>query len=127
MAKLERDLIDEINKYLKESDGKTVLFWMRVHLGSFRNDFGVRIMTRKELVGTPDFLIVVWNKQKGLSIIFAEAKSDTGNLRTEQEEFFNRYSKIENIHPLVIRDIQELKNIINKIAYDRVQELPDIL
>ncbi|OPZ89195.1 MAG: hypothetical protein BWY74_02831 [Firmicutes bacterium ADurb.Bin419] len=127
MAKLERDLIDEINKYLRSSDNKTVLFWMRVHLGSFRNDFGVRIMTRKELVGTPDFLIVVWNKQKGLSIIFAEAKSDTGNLRTEQEEFFNRYSKIENIHPLVIRDIQELKNIINKIAYDRVQELPDIL
>ena len=127
MAKLERDLIDEINKYLKESDGKTVLFWMRVHLGSFRNDFGVRIMTRKELVGTPDFLIVVWNKQKGLSIIFAEAKSDTGNLRKEQEEFFNKYSKIENIHPLVIRDIKELKNIINKIAYDRAQELPDIL
>jgi hypothetical protein len=127
MAKLERDLIDEINKYLRSSDNKTVLFWMRVHLGSFRNDFGVRIMTRKELVGTPDFLIVVWNKQKGLSIIFAEAKSDTGNLRKEQEEFFNKYSKIENIHPLVIRDIKELKNIINKIAYDRAQELPDIL
>lgn len=127
MAKLERDLVNEINTYLRGADSKTILFWMRVHLGSFRNDFGVRIMTRKELVGTPDFLIVVWNKQKGLSIIFAEAKSDTGNLRTEQEEFFNRYSKIENIHPLVIRDIQELKNIINKIAYDRVQELPDIL
>lgn len=127
MPKLERDLITEINKYLNASDNRVVLFWMRVHLGSFKNDFGVRIMTRKELVGTPDFLIIVWNKNKGLSVVFAEAKSDTGSLRPEQEIFHDKYSKIKDIHPVIIRDIQELKDIINEISYDRVQELPDIL
>ena len=127
MANLERDLVNEINTYLRGSDSKTVLFWMRVHLGSFKNDFGVRVMTRKELSGTPDYLIIVWNKKNSLSIIFAEAKSDTGELRTEQVDFFNKYGKIKDIYPVVIRNVQDLKDIINHLAFDRVSELPDTI
>lgn len=73
--------------------------------------------------GTPDFLALVRNKDNGLTAVFIEAKSPTGELRLEQEEFAHKYNKKNNIHVLKISDPKELNSFINEIGIDTTKDI----
>lgn len=77
--------------------------------------------------GTPDWVVVLRNSMKNISIIFLEAKSDTGTQRKEQKEFELKHHNGKDILYYVIREPRQVDHIINELGYDRLQDLPDIL
>lgn len=95
---------------------------MRLQVGSFKVD-GRYIRTAKELVGTPDFIALVRNKQDNITALFIEAKSDTGCLRPEQKAFSDKYNKFKDVAVVMIRDIKELNAHLDLIEKDLVNEM----
>jgi len=127
MARLEADLVKQIKSRLSSGSlSGSIIWWMRIQVGSFKVD-GRYIKTPLEMRGTPDFIAVVRNKQGNITVLFIEAKSDTGTLREEQLHFAQKYSKEKDMRVITVRDINYLNTILNEIEYDRLQELPDIL
>lgn len=124
--KLEKDLNKSIREVLSlYMFTKTIIWWTRLNTGKIKTEYGKYIQLCDK--GTPDFIVLTKNKNNNISVLFIEAKSDTGELRAEQEAFFNKYKETEGIYPVVIRDINELKAVINRVSYDRLQELTDLL
>jgi hypothetical protein len=73
--------------------------------------------------GTPDFICIIWNKAKSLSVIFIEAKhSNGGKWEDEQREFCNKYCK-GDIYYFLIKDPTILQKKIMDIAYDRLNDI----
>lgn len=75
--------------------------------------------------GTPDFVVVLRNRDRNLSLLFIEAKSDTGKVRPDQMAFISKYNNGKDIHSIVVRDIKTLDDFINRLGVDKVSELPD--
>lgn len=77
--------------------------------------------------GTPDILALVRNRQDGITALFLELKSDTGKLRPEQEKFYQDYNKKQGIVVMVVTEVRQLNEWINKYAKDFVAFLPSEL
>lgn len=69
--------------------------------------------------GTPDYVCVIRNKQRGLTLCFLEVKSPKGKQRPEQKKFQSRYHNDKDILYYIITDHKQVDNIINTLAFDR--------
>jgi hypothetical protein len=72
---------------------------------------------------TPDFLCVVINKQKNLSVIFIETKSAIGKQSKGQKAFKQQYVKHIDVHYWLISDPSGLAHKILDIAFDRLNDI----
>ncbi len=119
---LEKEVMLQVKKILSqyEQTGE-VEWWERLNSGKVRIGAHYIAMCRK---GTPDFVAIVRNFSKQLSVVFIECKSDTGTLRPEQLDFCNNYNIKPGFHILTISEPKELRSFINSISYDFLQDLP---
>jgi hypothetical protein len=117
----ESELVSDIRKFLSYS--KDVIWWERLNSGKVSNGYGGYISLCRK--GTPDFVCVVMNRNKGLSLIFLECKITGGQLRPEQREFFNMYFAVTDVHCYVITTLQGAKESISRISYDHTLDLPE--
>lgn len=123
MGKLESDVMSGIKRRLEHYEfAKIVVWWTR--LQSFKiKHFGNWIHGCAK--GTSDFVAVIRNKHNNLTVVFLEAKSDTGKLRPEQIQFRDKHHNGHDVLYCEIRDPKEVDNIINNIGIDTTQALPD--
>lgn len=125
MAGLESSLMKEIKKKLELYQLAGVVIWFS-RLQSFKiKHYGNFIMGCAK--GTPDFITVIHNKNGTVSVIFIEAKSDTGKLRPEQIEFQKEYHSPPHIHVITARTITDVVQYIDKVGIDKLLELPDTI
>lgn len=119
---LERDLSKSIRIAL---DGYQmcgeVEWWMRINSGSIKSVYGGYLKLAPE--GTPDFIAVIRNKEGGLSVVFVEAKGQTGQLRPSQVVFSEKYNKKKDIYVIKVSDVKELHKFINEIALDTTENI----
>lgn len=124
---LEKEIMGNVKETLESHKfSGSVIHYHRINSGLIKNSY-TGSWVRMDKKGTPDWLVIVRNKENNISIIYIECKSEHGKQTKEQIEFQNKYSKQKDIYYLVIRDINELKAVINKVSYDRLQELTDLL
>lgn len=117
----ESELIKEIDKCLSVRNMTGEVEWYsRLNSGRVRTVYGSYIRLCEE--GTPDFLAIIRNKEKNLTVLFIEAKGQGGKLRTEQIRFAEIHNKKKDFKVIKITDIADLKNIINELAIDTVNE-----
>lgn len=102
----------------------TVEWWTRLQSGAIR--IGLYSMRFSES-GTPDFVAIVRNKEKGITCLFIEAKSDTGILSPKQRIFSEKNNLKKDIHVITVRSISEIESFINNIAYDKTNDLPEMI
>ena len=121
MVRLERDLMAQVSQRLGvyKCTGD-VLWYSRLQCGKIKVGYHWIKLCDK---GTPDWLTLVRNKNNGITALFIECKSNKGKLRKEQEEFFEKYHKLKDIHVLVMTDILELDSMIDFIIPDRIKVL----
>lgn len=124
--KLEKDLIKQIKNRLDlyRLTGE-VEFYIRINSGSVKTYFGSYVKLAAK--GTPDFLALVRGREDKILALFLEAKSDTGKLRKEQEQFKQKYAYKEGFWFMELRDIKELDFWIEKNSKDFVNSLPNDL
>lgn len=123
MPKLESEIMKQIKNSLDMYKMTGVVeWWERLQSGKVRVG---RYFVRMSAKGTPDFVVVLRNRSRNLSLIFIEAKSDTGQVRPDQISFISKYNNGRDIHSIVIRDIRTLDEFINRLGVDKVSELPD--
>lgn len=123
----EKDVMLAIRKRLEHYQYyKTIIWWSRLNSGKIQTTYGSWIKLCEP--GTPDFIIILRNKKLTISVIFPEAKSDTGKLRSEQVEFRNRLKGVSDMYFLEVRDVQELDDLIRDVAFDKSQaEIDEIV
>lgn len=73
--------------------------------------------------GTPDFIAIIRTPIHTISVLFIEAKSDSGKLRKEQTDFLFKYNRKFGFTCIVVRNIKELDDWINTNAINRVAEI----
>lgn len=124
--KLEKTLIKQIDDFLsvRHLTGE-VEFYLRINSGNVKTYFGSYIKLARK--GTPDYLAFVRGREDKILALFIEAKSDTGKLRPEQEQFKQKYEHKEGFWFMECRDMLELHTWFDKYAKDFVQSLPSKL
>jgi hypothetical protein len=120
--KLERDLMKLIDQRLGvyQSSGE-VIWYNRLNAGKVKTYYGSYLQLSKK--GTPDYIALIRNRQEGITVLFIEAKSDTGKLRKEQRIFQAKYEKVDGIYFMCITDIKDLDYWIDKNAKDFVKDI----
>lgn len=119
----EADIMTAIRKRLGAYQAcGDILWFLRINSGKiYHNGHYIQLAPR----GTPDWLVLVRDKNKNLTIIFLEAKSEIGRLSKEQLAFEITYHNDKDILYYIIKNISQLSNIINTVAFDRTTLLPD--
>lgn len=121
----EKEVITAIRKRLEVYEHCKVVVWHdRIQSGAIR--IGAHRM-RLAKAGTPDFIAVIRNTSKNLSLFFIEAKGDGGTLRDTQIEFRDKYFGIKDVHYLVCNHPKQIDEFIGTYGYDYTQELPDMV
>ena len=120
--KLEKQLMLQIKQRLElhEMTGE-VLWYGRLNSLEVKTIYGGRIKGLPK--GTPDWLVLIRNRQEGIMALFIEAKSDTGQVRPVQTEFINKYGTKEGVFVMILRDIKDLDKFIEKYAKDFVENI----
>ena len=103
---------------------KVIIWYERLNSGKVQVGYSWIQMARK---GTSDWIIVLRNKEKSLSVLFVECKSDVGTLRPEQKKFRDGFDGIKDIYYFIIRDSKELGMLIRQIGFDKSQEEIDAI
>lgn len=94
------------------------VWYERLNAGTVKTEWGSWLkLCRKN---TPDFVCIVINKHKNISVIFIETKKTGEKLRQGQENFKSKYSKHPDIHYFTIDDPKPFKRMILNIAYNRL-------
>lgn len=75
----------------------------------------------------PDWIALIRNRENNITLLYIECKSDTGKLRPGQESFIKRYSNKEDVVCMLLRDIKEFDNWIDKYSKNFVNLLPSEL
>ena len=121
----EKEVMSGIKSCLEKWEyRKTVEYWERLNSGKIQVGYRWVQLAKK---GSPDFICILRNKAKNLSLLFIEAKSDVGQLRLEQKQFRDKFTGLKDIGYFVIRDSQELDTIIRDIGWDKSQEEIDAI
>lgn len=118
MARLERDLMTQIKNRLGvyKCSGECIWFF---RIPSGKAKVGTYYINLAE-AGTPDYVALIRNREDNITVLFLEAKSDTGKLSSKQSDFMNKYNRKPGICVLEIRDINTLDVWIEKNAKDFV-------
>ena len=122
---LEAKVLKDVGKLLElyEFHGMTV-WYSRLNSGKVRV-FGNWIKLCEP--GTSDYVAVIRNRANGLSLLFLECKrgDGKGRLSPDQEKFRDRFMGIEDVYYLEVIDPIQVRELINRIAIDKTQYLPD--
>ena len=118
----ESEVSSKVKKILinLESTGDCVWF-ERMNSGKVKTEWGTWLQLCRP--GTPDFMCIVVNKQKNISVIFIECKSSIGKMSSEQIKFRYKHIKHVDIHYLLISDASKLSKQILNIAFNRVENM----
>lgn len=120
--KLERDLMKQIEIALVTSKlTGEIVYYSRVNSGNIKTYYGSYVKLADK--GHPDYVVVIRDKSNGLSLLFVEAKSETGKLSPDQIKFRDKYVDAPNIYYHVCRDIKQLNKLISSIAIDTMSEI----
>ena len=119
----EDEVKKEIRKILERLESSGDCIWFdRLQSGMVKTQDGSYVRMCRN--GTSDFICIVLNKQKTLSVIFIEAKrSDGGTWSDAQRKFASRYAKPPYIHYFLVSDPSKLTGQILYIAYDRLGDI----
>ena len=104
---------------------KVILWWERLNSGKVRTEYGSWVQMCQK--GTPDFIAVIYDKNKNIKVLFFECKRSDGKgtIRLEQKIFMQEMEKYKDIHCHIIENPKEVDAIINKLGYDSTVELPE--
>ena len=118
--KLEKEIMKQIKHRLEvwRLTGYVINFH-RLNAGTVRNS-NTGSWVKLGDKDNPDWIVIVRNREDGISILYIEAKSDKGRIRTGQTEFINKYGTKEGVFVMVLRDIKDLDKWIDKNAKDYV-------
>lgn len=97
------------------------LWFLRINSGKIEQ-FGRYIQLAPK--GSPDYLALIRNKSKNITVLFLECKSSKGKQSDAQIDFQIKYHNSEDIIYKIITDITQLTDIIHNIAFDRLSLLP---
>lgn len=104
-----------------ESAGDVVWF-ERLNSGRIITKWGSHIRLCRD--GTPDFVCVIVNKNKTLSVLFIECKKSSGFIWSdEQQAFKDRYTKVEDVHYILCSDVPLFIKYFWAVCYDRVNDI----
>lgn len=101
---------------------KVVLWWERLNVGKIQY-FGRWIHLCKP--GTSDYIALIRNRAKGLSVLFIECKREDGKntLGEDQEKFRDKYKDQKDVYYLEVLDAKKLKEFISGIGVDDTEAL----
>jgi hypothetical protein len=113
----ERELMLQVKNRLSgyELTGN-VLWYGRLNSLEVKTIYGGRIKGLPK--GTPDWLVLVRGKFDSILALFIECKSDYGTVRPTQTEFIRKYGVKKGVSVIVLRDIKDLDEWINKYGID---------
>lgn len=112
MPKLEKEAMKDIRIALANLEtAGAVLWWERLNSGKVRTEYGGYVQLCRN--GTPDFIVAL-KTSMGLLILFIEAKSDTGKLSIQQNDFKEK-TKFWAIY-LLVRDVKQVKEKIEELT-----------
>lgn len=122
-VKLEKDLQKSIQQRLEiyQLTGE-VVWWGRLNSLKVKTLMGSWIQGCPK--GTPDIIALIRNKQQGLTALFLELKSESGQMTTEQREFWSKYNRKSDVVVLEIREPKQLDDWINDHSIDFTEDLP---
>lgn len=117
----------EFNKSLKETlilleYHKTIEWWERIQSGKVQTvNMGWVQLCRKN---TPDWIVVFYNQQGNLFVLWVEGKSDAGMsiIKEGQEEFANKFNSRRDFKVIRTNSVEEVKNFILNHANDKMKK-----
>jgi len=104
----EADLNKQIREKLELFESCGVIKWFeRLNTGKVKTLYGSYLQLCRE--GTPDWIVILKNKQDKIAVLFIEAKSDIGlkQHREGQDDFMDKYNQngLKVIRTADIKDI----------------------
>lgn len=126
MGKLEKDVMKSVHQRLTvwRMSGEVINFH-RLNSGKVRNMHTGSWINLGEK-DTPDWIVMLRNTNKNITVIYIECKSDTGKLTPGQLVFYAKYNKLDDVYVIKITDIKDLDNFINIHSVNRINELDSI-
>ena len=123
--KSEDQVKKEVAEYLELQEfGRNILWQSRLQSGVAMKGPHYIWMCKE---GTSDFICVIQNKSRNLTILFIEVKAEDEPARPRkgaQTEFRDHYHLIhQDIEYMVVNNVEELKNKIQGMILDRVADL----
>lgn len=117
----------EFNTALKESlilfeYHKTIEWWERIQSGKVQTvNMGWVQLCRKN---TPDWIVVFYDKNNELFILFIEGKSDAGMkiIKKGQEDFMNIFNSKKGFKVIRTNSVDEVKNYILENSSDKMKK-----
>ncbi len=130
--KLEKDLSELLKESIKSYEIFGNICWsLRINSGSIYIPGKGRINLAP--AGTPDFLCLVRDRFENILVLFVEIKSDSGFKKFEtskeerevrQRDFRDKYNRKPGFKVLIIKEIKEFNDFIDKYSKDFVSFLP---
>ena len=124
MGKLEADVKRSIYKKLINLETMGYILWTeRLQSGQIHNGNQHIYMSRS---GTPDFIVVMINKEGRLTVIFIEAKKEgVFELRSGvQAEWRAKYGGLHSdMIYIIAQSVSEVSGIINTVGIDHVARM----
>lgn len=109
----EKEVMAEIKICLDSwSVSGDVIWWERLQSLKIRHQ-GYWIKGCKS--GTPDFIAIIRNCEDNISVLFIEAKSDTGQLRPEQKLFASK-NTVKDVYCITARCRKDVSDILLSIT-----------
>lgn len=124
MSSLERDLKKSVyNKLLWLEHIGDILWFERLNSGKVETRYGSWIQLCRE--STPDFVVLLRNKEGNLSFIFLEIKrpDKKGKLSKGQIKFEEKYCKVNDVHYIKAESVEEITDLIYEIGFDKLDSI----
>lgn len=125
MLKLEKEVSKDVKKsLLKWKSSGEIINFHRLNSGNVETKWGSHVYLGDE--DTPDWIALVRNSDKSISVVYVEVKREHGGRLTDGQVLFSdKYNKLKDVYVLKITDAYNLDAFINYIAIDRIKEMPD--
>jgi hypothetical protein len=110
---LEADLNKQIREKLELFESCGVIKWFeRLNTGKVKTLYGSWLQLCRE--GTPDWIVILKNKMDKISVLFIEAKSDSGlkTHREGQDDFMDKYNS-DGLKVIRTANIKEIIKFID--------------
>lgn len=118
----ESEVSRKVRKTLESLENTGDILWFsRLNSGKVRTEYGSWIKLCNK--GTPDYIAIVVNKNRNISLLWIECKSSEGKLRPDQIEFKDKHTKHRDIHYFLISEPSTLCEKILAISYDRLNDI----
>ena len=117
----------EFNSKLKENlelleYHRTISWWERLQSGKVNTIHGGWVQLCRK--NTADWIVVFYDKNNELFILFIEGKSDSGLkiIKEGQQEFSDKFNKKKNFKVIRTNSVEEVKNFILENSFDNMKQ-----